>query len=233
MPGLPKKYAKLGFAKGWKAFKKSKSAARPAARPAAKKTKARQISQAKTNKQTSRGGTMPAKRKISRGRMMPRGLNVQTLTRNATDFATVAAGMAAGNYLGRMVAKSQPKLQPLAPLAVAMLLMSMFKNELVSKAAVGMGVAGAYGIAKSFAVMPQGTEMLGDLAQFGLAGSITPSDVQQAIEQGKITADQGAALLQAQAQQLGDLAQFGQDDSIMLEDSSMAGDDFYTTEDVI
>lgn len=97
--GLPKKYAKMGFKKGWKAFKASKRKASSRRKsPTRKKTKSRsRVRTISTRRRTSK--------KVQRKMSKNRGFNVLGIKFNQSDLFEIAGASGAG-ALGGLVSQA-------------------------------------------------------------------------------------------------------------------------------
>lgn len=82
MPGLPKKYAKMGFKKGWKAFKATK-----------RKTKAKRKSGNPKKKITKKRKNNPKKKNNPGGRTTPKGPDLSSPSAIAKMYALAGAGI--------------------------------------------------------------------------------------------------------------------------------------------
>jgi len=157
--GLPKKYAKMGFKKGWAEYKKARrSAARkrtsgsPASRPAARAA-ARTSGTAKKKTTTKRTGRPVAVKKTTRtaARTSKRTgrPTMKRLQKNTLD-ALLNGALVGGGALVSSVAVNQipvvktqaPWIKSLANVAIGLGLVTMVKNPMVKKVGSGF-IAGA------------------------------------------------------------------------------------------
>lgn len=173
MAGLPRKYAKMGFAKGWKAYKASK---RKSIRSPARKT---------AKRATSKRGPVVAKRKVTRkkspGRKIVRRVtssklygSAKGITGKATTLAintAIGVGGAAGSAaVINMLPIADPKMKALTQLlsGMAMVILTGPRMATIKTAGMGASLAGALALLKTSGVPLPGLagERMGINAQF-------------------------------------------------------------------
>lgn len=191
--GLPAKYAKMGFAKGWKAFKSAgKKAVHHIAKRVVKATKRK--SHSSSNSLSKRIVPMAHKRSSSRLKKV----NVKSTIR------TIGIGLA-----GAIVANAGANLLPIAdkrikaglPLALGVILPMLIKGDMVRLASSGMAIAGGLSLlrAQFGATIPA----LAGEQYIPVANRITETDVRNAVMRGEITQQQATELLGAPVEFMG------------------------------
>lgn len=176
--GLPKKYAKHGFKKGWKLYKaaqrKSKVSGRAAKPAKPRKRKATTSTGASTmpKKKKSTGRrvvyrTVKAPRKRSRvGRRMPRLLSPQTL--NIVIDGTLMGGGAIGSTVAinklPFVKDLNQYFKAAIQTALGMVLMTFFKDKYIKKASMGIVIGSA--ISLTLPLLPEGMKVWGRRRRF-------------------------------------------------------------------
>lgn len=170
--GLPKKYAKMGFSKGWKAYK---AAQRKQVAP--KKT---------TPKSTAKTAlSINNKPKTTKRKGKSMRLNTKQLTKNLTALGLATVGAIGGNVASNMVPIKNPKIKSAIPVALALYLIAQ-KNAMLQTLGVGMGVGGGLSVAKAF--FPKAKFLAGE------GGEITIADMIAARDAGLITDEELTAL---------------------------------------
>jgi hypothetical protein len=151
MAGLPKKYAKMGFAKGWKAYRAAKRKRKSPAKPKRKTT---------TRRRTQ---PMARKRKTSRrrrtARKVARGLYTNPAVRGVgrkTTKAIINTGIGVGGAVGtaaviNMMPIQDSRAKALTQLAIGMGMLALTpKNAIMLKVAGGgASLAGALALVKA------------------------------------------------------------------------------------
>lgn len=137
MAGLPKKYAKMGFAKGWAAFKRAKAAT-------ARKLKGRSNKRKSTS--TTRKTSTSGVRKVAAKKAPTTRRRRVTLMSNQTINLLVKGGTVAGSILGSTwainytpwIRDRKPWQKALAQAAGGLLLWMFSRRPLVRLAALGL-----------------------------------------------------------------------------------------------
>lgn len=147
-PGLPKKYAKYGFKKGWRLYKASKRK-RTSGTPRKKTTTTtvRKTTMAKPKrKYTKRRTTKAVTRKPRRyGRRMPKLLSQQTIN-TIIDGLLIGGGAIGSTVAANTVPflKDQRALiKSLGQAGIGAVSLGMFKDKYIKKLSMGMIVGGA------------------------------------------------------------------------------------------
>lgn len=173
--GLPKKYAKHGFKKGWAMYK--------AAQRRRKTTRGASAPATRASRPTTRtkGSAMPAKKAtrrvivrtgaspIRRRRRAPRLLSQTTL--NTVIDGLLIGGSAIGSTMAMgalpVVKNQSAYIKSLSQAALGVVLMSMFKDRYIKKASMGMIVGS--GISLVLPMLPEGMKVFGGRRRFSAA----------------------------------------------------------------
>lgn len=188
MLGLPAKYAKMGFSKGWKAYRKSKQ--KPTRKARKRKNK---ITKTKTRrtaiKRRVSGKIARFKTRKQKGATMAKGKRGLNVMNELQSIGIGAAGAVGGTMIGNAIPIADPRLKAIMPLIAGILLSGFGKSAMLKKLAYGMSIGGALSTIK--AIAPNIPMLAGEES----AMQITPSDIEQAVLTGAITPAQGQALL--------------------------------------
>lgn len=176
--GLPAKYAKYGFKKGWQLYKAAKRKRKTSGSAASKKTVTR-----KRTVKTSTGGKKVAKKKSTKtgrrvvyrtvkapkkrtGRRAPKILTRQTF--NAVVSGTLIGSGAIGSTI---VVNKTPFVKDLnhwfkaaIQTGLGMVLMTFFKDKYMKQVAMGMVVGSAISI--TLPLLPEGMKVFGGRRRF-------------------------------------------------------------------
>lgn len=157
--GLPKKYAKMGFARGWKAYKASKKSRKGPS------TKRRSTSNpAKTRTRTVYKKAAPTKRRRRRnvpGLLAIKGRDAGTRAANAAMMTGVGIIGAVGSAIGvNMLPMRTPQAKALTQFLLGLAVLSLVpkKQQLLKIAGTGSTLAG--GLALTKLALPQFSPLL-------------------------------------------------------------------------
>lgn len=150
--GLPAKYAKQGFAKGWKAYKAAQRKRKRVSgtsikRSTTKKRSSTTMAKRKTTKRRvyKRRAATPIRRRRRMGRRMPKILTAATL--NTIIDGIVMGGSAIGSTLAinfiPWIRDQRPIIKSAIQAGLGAVAMPMTKNRLAKKAAMGAIVGSA------------------------------------------------------------------------------------------
>jgi hypothetical protein len=253
--GLPAKYAKMGFKKGWAAYKKSNPGMVSMVRTLAgsKKRKKRRKSMGgigaepyfgKSKKRRKSSGaramrqlviTMPKKRrsKSMRGESVDfsgsgRGGNsTKQMMANLMPILIGTGGAVAGNVAANLIPGLNPKIKAALPFALGCGL-AIFggNNPIIRGLAYGMGIGGGLSLVRTFA-----GPSIPLLAGEEPSTAITEGDVEQALIEGKISPAEAAAILPHRAPELMGIAEsYGYEGENAPYGETQPGETFLTTE---
>ncbi len=160
--GLPKKYAKLGFAKGWKAWKRAKAAAKSARKKVSKivkkKTTKKKTVKKVNKKSTKRSGVAMANKKKAVKKYASKAvtkIKYRNKKVKPLDLLINALLASAGGIVSSLAINKLPMLKSLDPLAksgiqigtgLALLYFGPDKFKLVKLAGTGTVMAGTFGL---------------------------------------------------------------------------------------
>jgi len=168
MAGLPKKYAKLGFKKGWKAYKRAGGGTRKR-RGRGKISRRRNPSPAKRKASAKRVYTRKRRRTFSLIPRRTRGLAGKSINA-AMGTAVGVAGAVGSAIVVKMLPLLTPQSKALAQLGLGVGILALIprRQRLLRIAGIGSSLAG--GIALTKVAMPQ-------VGQYLLAGDTAPKKI--------------------------------------------------------
>lgn len=153
MAGLPKKYAKMGFSKGWKAYKKAKRSTtkkKPAQRKSSTTTKGAIVARKKSSKRKRR----TTRRKIASAYRRSRPTIQRTM--RGIPMAAIDTGLGVAGAIGsaaaiQMLPIEDQKTKAFVQLGVGLAAFAMLqpKNRMLKMTAAGTALAGALAVVKS------------------------------------------------------------------------------------
>lgn len=197
--GLPKKYAKLGFKKGWAAYKKTdaykrRKGIKVASKPTKKKTISRKTEPKRTNNVKRSTGTVKrtiqkSKRVVKSGaKKMIKGINKKSVTNSLVNVLFGVLGAIGGNVAVNMIPLKMPKLKSAIPVLGGVVL-STQKNNAIKMAGLGMAISGGVAMSKTF--LPNVKWLAGEEDMLVL----TQTDILDAMNRGELSEEEANLLL--------------------------------------
>ena len=159
-PGLPKKYAKFGFKRGWQMWR---AAQRKRKTSGSTSTTTKRTSTGATKMPTSSTTKKPAKamgapRRRSRAIRFLSPTTITALTDGMT-YASTAIGSTAAVHMAPVIKDQKNWMKILAQVATGVLLLNISRDRLMKKAAVGSFIGA--GISTILPFLPEGMKIFG------------------------------------------------------------------------
>lgn len=162
-PGLPAKYAKYGFKKGWAMYRRNKRARVSGKTTGGSNMRSRTQSKPKIIYRTR----TVAKPVLGRRRRPAVRLLSQSTMNTVIDGALIGGGAVGSTALVNLtpiIRDQNPWIKAGSQAAAGIIAMSMVKDRYLKKASMGLIVGGAISVALGF--IPEGTKVFGRRRQF-------------------------------------------------------------------